>query len=103
MTPFARLCHHLLERFAGRWHEGPSTPQRLLDLPDGSLGFYPNATRDEWREFARRAIDNAYRAGFARGYEADLRQGFGRRYPSPDYLADVEEPDWRDGPPISFR
>lgn len=97
-TPFGRFVRHLLERLLDRWSEGPGTPSRLLEQADDFHALYPGATREEWATFATRAIDGAYRAGFVAGFETDVRTGFGRRHPSPEFLADLEEPGWRNSP-----
>lgn len=103
MTPLARLLHRALERLLGRWREGPRTPARLVLTVEDFAAYHPGATREEWMLFAAKSIDGAYRAGYARGFEADARFGFGGRHPSPEFLADLEEGEgWRDSPPIRF-
>jgi hypothetical protein len=102
VTTLGRFLRRALERFLGLWREGPVTPSRFFEQVEDFRAFYPDATVDDWAGFAANLADNAYAAGYARGFEADLRQGFSHRHPSPSLIADTEEPGWRDSPPVEF-
>lgn len=100
MTPLGRIVKRLAEGVAGTWYEGPEPPARLDALVVEFANQNPNATRQQWGDFARRLAAIAYRAGFQRGFEhveREVEPGF-QRLP-PDLVADREDPDWRWSPP----
>lgn len=93
MTRAGRLIRNLLERFLGRYYEGPSAPRRLGEEVRLFRVFYPMATAEEWEAFAARLACNAYRDGFVRGYEWCERDWKGPSI-EPEVLAELQSHDW---------
>lgn len=73
MTPFQRFCRKLYERLRDRYYEGPDPPPRLHDEVRVFAALNPQATASEWKDFAARHADVAYRDGFTRGLEWNER------------------------------
>lgn len=69
MTRLSRMIRNLLERMLGWFHEGSDTPARLLEEPRLFRALAQTTpTEEEWEAFCIQAIDDAYQAGFVRGY-----------------------------------
>ena len=73
MTRLKRWLRRQLERLLGVWHEGPEPPRRLLEEARLFRHIYPDATHDQWEDFACRLASNAYRDAFVRGFEWNER------------------------------
>lgn len=73
MTWLQRKIRNLLERWLGRYHEGPDTPPRILQEVRIFQLMHPEASADEWAQMARRLVDSSYKAGFTRGLEWNER------------------------------
>ena len=100
MTPFARFLSRLAEKVADRYYEGPDAPQRLAEEVRLFRAIYPEASPDEWAEFAIRLAGNAYRSGYVRGVEYVERDP---NPPEPDQdLLEQQRHDWSlsDGHPL---
>lgn len=97
MTPFLRLLKGSVEKFFGRFYEGPEPPKRLDDLVRGFERANPKAGWAEWREFAQQLAGYAYREGWVRGNEAHARDPDEEAYHRlpPELEADAMDPGWR--------
>lgn len=101
MTPFARAFRNLAQRLRKRFYEGPSPPQRLSDIVVAFANAHPEATRQDWAEFAAAHAAECYRSGYQRGYEWTERD-LARRDPmvDPEHMMDElgHGWDWLDEP-----
>jgi hypothetical protein len=89
------------ERYLGTFHEGPTAPSRLHAMVIAYANLHPRATREEWVRFAAAHAQEAYRSGYARGFEWAERQTSHVPNPPPEILADQLDPDWRWSPPFA--
>ena len=69
MTALGRFFACVAEKLAHRYYEGPEPPPRLHDEVRVFAALHPQASTHEWKDFAARVADNAYRDGFARGHQ----------------------------------
>lgn len=82
--------------------EGP----KQLKRPDFSrdvdefIRLYPEATLVQWRELVVRSAESAYDAGYIAAELALVQREAG---PTPEEIADIETPGWRDSPAIDPR
>lgn len=87
-----------LEKWAGTYYEGPEPPERFRDHAVFFANLHPQATREDWVEFATELARETYMAGYTRGYEASEREQReddpNPMFP-PDVIADQMEPEWR--------
>lgn len=98
MLPLLTRIRRRLEKMFGVWAEGPEPPERLGQMVTYFANGRPRATRAEWQRFATEHANNAYRAGYLRGYEyterdPDERDALSRA--NPDEVADALFPGWR--------
>ncbi len=73
MTPLKRWLRRQLARLLRRWEEGPEPPRRLAESVRLFRHHYPDATPQQWEDFAARHAGNAYRDAFVRGFEWNER------------------------------
>lgn len=76
--------------------EDLKTPDFSRDA-DEFIRLHPGATLVQWREFALRSAESAYEAGFIAGSLERMRL---EDNPTPEEIADIETPGWRDSPAI---
>lgn len=95
MTRFAKWVTKWVETWFGIWHEGPEPPRRLSEVVLRWMDLHPQATRKEWASFAMFHAHQAYRSGWARGYEWSARQDSSLSKVDPEALADRLDPSWR--------
>lgn len=69
MTPLQRFLRNLVERVRKRYYEGPEPPPRLAQEVRVFAALHPQATAEEWKDFAALHASIAYRDGFTRGLE----------------------------------
>lgn len=85
---------------------GIAEARQKLQTPDFSrdtdefIRLHPGATLVQWREFATRAAEAGYEAGFIAGTLERMRS---EDNPTPEEIADVETPGWRDSQAIDPR
>lgn len=94
MTRVGKAIRNMLERWLTRFHEGPEPPVRIVEEVTLFRITNPTATIDEWSEFAARLAGNAYRQGYARGYEWTERDLDARPLDDPEVLAEAMRHDW---------
>lgn len=83
-----------MERLLGRYYEGQRVPKAyaLAALQFGTS--FPEATPEQWMEFAADLAGEAYRGGYVRGFEWSEREPTPLEY-EPEVLADGLYPEWR--------
>lgn len=93
------IVRRALERWFGRWHEGYEMPERFADVAADFANRHPKATRAEWLAFCQAHARYVYRAAWQRGYENAERSGEPPPWErvDPDVVADLRDPDWRNG------
>ncbi len=93
MTALRRWLRNYLERWLGRYYEGPEPPPRLVQEVRLFAALHPHASPAEWKDFAARLAQNSYRDGFIRGEEWNERMWPG---PStePELLAEAAPYNW---------
>lgn len=94
MTPFKKIVVRFLERTLERLHEGPSLPSRYVAMVE-EFRWHTGEDRD-WEAFSLGLARNAWREGYARGYET--AESWDPSNLSPEDVADFERPGWRDSP-----
>lgn len=83
---------------------GISEVKRHIQTPDFSndavefVRLNPSASIAEWQDFSTTAAVKAYQAGFAAG--ANAATAVEVSGPTPEEVADVETPGWRESAPI---
>lgn len=97
MTPLVRFLRRATEKLFGKWEEGPEPPQRLREIVVVFANMHPTATRQDWTTFAAEQVAEAYRCGYARGYEHAERDPAPFK---PEDLADKMDPNWRWAPDV---
>jgi hypothetical protein len=103
MTPFRKWLVRAAEKVAGIHYEGPSAPDRLIDIVEDFSNHNPRATRAEWAAFAVAHAAECYRAGYMRGVEYTERAPeTWRPDVDPEVIADGLDPEWRKSAPISL-
>lgn len=95
-----RWIRFRLERWLGRFAEGPEPPTRLRDMVHTFANINPHATRAEWVDFAAEFAGEVWRTAYQAGFEYVERDNDFFRDQDPDAIADAHDPDWRDGPPV---
>jgi hypothetical protein len=93
-TRFTRWLRRLAEKVGGTFYEGPEAPERLQDVVHAFAEAHPRATRAEWASMAVELAREAYRVGYARGYENSERDPDEPAH-SPEEVASAVDPDWR--------
>jgi hypothetical protein len=93
VTRAGRLFRNLLERFLGRYYEGPTPPPRLGEEVALWFALNPDADHARVRGYVTALLDAAYRDGFVRGYEWQERGWEGPAI-DPEQLAEAAEHDW---------
>lgn len=88
MTAFGRFIRDSIDRLQRRYYEGPEPPPRLLQEVRLFAATHRDATVDDWKEFATRFAENAYRDGFTRGQEWAHRLWPGPEH-DPEMLAEA--------------
>lgn len=88
-----RFLNKWVEKFTGRFYEGPEPPRRMLEEVRLFRLFYPDAGADEWEIFAATLAANSYKSGFVRGYEWQER-GWEGPAVEPEQVAELLEQDW---------
>jgi hypothetical protein len=102
MSRFGRWLHRLLERWMGRYYEGPNPPDRLGEMVIVFANEYPTITRQEWADYASAHARNCYRAGFMRGMEYIERDPDWYGTVHPEFAADQLDPNWRFAPEVQL-
>lgn len=69
MRSLKYLFRKFIQWAAGVFYEGPEAPPRLATAVDAFQFTHPVASRDQWAAFALEMAEEAYRAGYQRGYE----------------------------------
>lgn len=69
----ALFLRNVLERLMGRYYEGPAPPPRMFEEVLLFRRLHPDATADDWASFTTRLAEGAYRDGFIRCLERELR------------------------------
>lgn len=72
-VPLTRLMRSVAEKLLERFYEGPVAPSRLAEQVATFAVLNPRATREEWAEFSARLAAGAYRDGFSRGFDWQVR------------------------------
>lgn len=88
MTALGRFLRDTLDRLQRRYYEGPEPPPRLEQEVRIFAATHRDATVDDWKEFATRFAQNAYRDGFTRGHEWAHRLWPGPEH-DPEMLAEA--------------
>lgn len=73
VTPLRKRWIVLLEKLLDRYHEGPEPPVRLAEEVQLFERMYPDASIDAWRDFTIAMAAKAYRDGYLRGLEWEVR------------------------------
>lgn len=94
----------LIDKFLGRFYEGPEPPTRLSYDVRSFANANPHATRASWEEFADSHARRAYREGYIRGVEY-VERDTEQWWPDvdPEIIADEYDPLWRDSDPFELR
>jgi hypothetical protein len=69
MTRAGRFFRKLLERILGIFNEGPTPPRRISEEVRLYRALHPDATDEDWVQFATAIAENSYREAYIRGYE----------------------------------
>lgn len=94
-----RAWRKMQDRWQGRFYEGAEPPPRLRDSVRMFRLLYPDATPDQWVEFAVRSSENAYRDGFTRGFQWYERDWDAQQdTDAPDRIAEEMAHSWGLGP-----
>lgn len=92
-----------LERILGRYREGPRLPLRFVEVAERYWASSDERVPREWLAFAIGLASSAYRDGYVRGFESSERwERPWSSSPSPEDIADAEEPGWRTTAPHRF-
>lgn len=94
MSRLSRWMSGFAERLAGRYYEGPLPPLRLSEKVMAFAIANPHATRGEWAEFASRTACNAYREGYARGFDWSERDLDQFKPGDPERIAEAQRHDF---------
>jgi hypothetical protein len=101
VTPAARLLKRLCQRLFGTLDEGYAPPVRYRELAMMFANRHPKATRADWVEFAAGMADEAHKAGFVLGWEADVCTADKPwRADAPERAAAALDPGWRWAPEV---
>lgn len=93
MTALGRFIRDSIDRLQRRYYEGPEPPPRLEQEARIFAATHRDATAEDWKEFATRFAQNAYRDGFTRGQEWAHRLWPGPEH-DPEMLAEAAAHDW---------
>lgn len=88
-----RWLRNLIEKFLGRYYEGPDPPRRLTEELRVWLYINPDADRSTVEGYVALLLESAYREGFTRGYEWQERDWPGPAV-DPELLAELEQQDY---------
>jgi hypothetical protein len=90
-----------VDQWADRFYEGPQPPARFRAHTILFANLYPTATRKEWMDFAVDLANEAYRSAWINGVEWSERDP---KPPAatPEEIADLIDPTWRESPPIEL-
>jgi hypothetical protein len=103
VTPFAKWVRDRVEKWVGKFYEGPEPPARLGEIATEFGNIFPNATRREWLAMAKNLANEAYRSGYVRGIEwAERDPDAVTPNVPPDVIADMVDPDWRWRPAVDL-
>jgi hypothetical protein len=94
VTRVGRMLRNVLERLAKRYYEGPEPPLRYAGQVVAFAKSHPQATREQWAQFATNLARGAYRAGWTRGFEWTERDLDQLRPDDPERLVDQYAHDW---------
>jgi hypothetical protein len=95
VAAFKKLLRRSAEKVAERFYEGPDAPPRLFDEVEIFEKLHPGATAEQWRSFVSRAIGNAYRDGYMRGFEHRERLPVDSAFEEQRVLAEeMSQHDW---------
>jgi hypothetical protein len=103
VTRFGRFARELVERFLGRYHEGPDVPPRYAEEVRLFRALSRNEpTEEEWEAFAVRLTERAYQDGFVRGLHW-LERGWPGPEMTPEQVLEeqaaqeklLDDPKWR--------
>lgn len=99
----ARWVRAAVERYLGRYYEGPDAPERLGEMVLAFANLHPKASRADWVCFAARHAAECYRAGWLRGVEHIERAGdMPAVVAASEQIADALNPDWRWSPGLTL-
>lgn len=101
MTPVLRLIRRVWETTRSRFYEGPEPPARIVRMVFLFARSHSVASRREWAEFAAILGQECYRTGYVRGAESAERW-WRAPHPTPEEVADLEVPWWRDAGEVSL-
>lgn len=99
MTRFLRALGALAERLLGTYYQGPEPPaDRHRELVLLFAEAHPRATRREWMDLAAAMAGEAWRSGYAQGYEHTEREPgeLRRLVRRSEEAADALDPAWRE-------
>lgn len=98
-----RWLRRWVEKWLGRFYEGPLPPDRLIVMVEEYAKHHPTASVQEWARFAAAHACEAYRNGYINGVEYVERDP-DQWYPKvdPALIADAEHPGWREAEPYRF-
>lgn len=88
-----RFFRRLIEKWLGRYYEGPDPPRRIEEELRIWMYLNPDADRETVIGYCGFLLDSSYREGFTRGYEWQER-GWGGPEVDPEVLAELEAQDW---------
>lgn len=88
LTPLQRWLRDLIDWLCRRYYEGPEPPPRLEQEVRLFAATHRDATTDDWKDFATRLAQNAYRDGFTRGDQWAHRLWPGPET-DPEFLAEL--------------
>lgn len=102
MTRFGKWLRRRLERWLGRYYEGPTPPDRLGELAIHWANANPEASRGEFVALAIQLAEESYMLGYTRGVEYVERDPTFFDDRNPDAVADDLDPWWRIRPAITL-
>ena len=90
---FTRWLVRMLDRWLGRYYEGPDVPPRVTEEFRIWMRLNPDAAPACVEGYAVALLEAAYRDGFVRGYEWQERGWEGPAI-APEVLAEIEQQNW---------
>jgi hypothetical protein len=90
---FVRWLMRLVEKWMGRYYEGPEPPRRLGEELRLWMALNPDSPREVVQGYATCLLEAAYRDGFVRGYDWQER-GWSGPSIDPEVLAEAQAQDW---------
>jgi len=88
MTPVKRFARNMVQMIRKQFYEGPDPPARIASAVRHFIEVCPNATKEQWREFAELHAQECYRTGYVRGLEWAERDLDRKPKDDPDVLAE---------------